>query len=202
MSKKNGSSGRTDDESVSIPSIFMDDESLSGEDVDVEDSGYYSSAAFSNSSASGDEDKDDSSGKLQFAKRETKAVLRLRLLVFDFLIVTSLAMSLIVYFWSTSAELAEYEAQYKVASGRVIDAFLDIANTKLASIAGVAVELEVHGQENGNQWPFVTLSRFQERTSTAMSQSGALYLHVNPLVTLDERKEWELYSAGEDSLWM
>lgn len=195
-------SGQTTDESDShsIPSAFMDEESLSGDENVFEDHSEHHCSTAHTHTSSGEEEED--SGKLQFAKQETKAVLRLRLLVFDFLIIATIAVSLIVYFTSTGAEMAEYESQYEVASEKVIKSFLDIAESKLAAISGVAVELEVHGEEQEAGWPFVTLNRFQERTSTTMTQSGALYVHVNPRVKLDERKEWELYATGEASLWM
>ena len=197
---KSGSNQTADDsESDSIPSEFLDeDDSLSSDELDLEDPSLHGSTAQTTTSSGEEED----SGKLQFAKRETKAVLRLRLLVFDFLIVATITVSLIVYFTSTRAELQEYESQFDGASKRVIQAFLEIAESNLASVAGVAVDLEVHGEESQDQWPFVTLARFQERTSTAMTQSGALYLHMNPLVKLDQRRKWESYATGNSSFWM
>ena len=149
-----------------------------------------------------DEDDDDEEGKVQFAKKENTAVLRLRLLVFDFLIVATIAISLIVYFMMTGAERTEYESQYETASQKVIQAFHGIANDNLAAAAGMSLDIAVHGEESSRDWPFVTLSRFQERAATPMTQSGALYLQVNPMVSLDDRQEWEQYTTGEDSHWM
>ena len=48
----------------------------------------------------------------------------------------------------------------------------------------------------------MTLSSFEQRAATARKESGAIYLHINPLVTNATRKEWEEFVVGEDSYWM
>ena len=48
----------------------------------------------------------------------------------------------------------------------------------------------------------VTLSSFQQRASTARKQSGALFLHINPMVEDYEKKEWEQFVVSNDSYWM
>ena len=176
-----------------------------GFDEGFDDEGSYAYSHHSSSMAETKgtgEDEEEDEGKEQFAKKENKAVLRLRLLVFDFLIVATIAISLIVYFTTTGAERNEYENQYESASQSVIQAFHDIASDNLAAAAGMGLDIAVHGEESSTGWPYVTLSRFQERTATPMSQSGALYLQVNPMVSLDNRQEWEQYTTGEDAQWM
>jgi hypothetical protein len=51
-------------------------------------------------------------------------------------------------------------------------------------------------------WPFVTLSSFQQRAATAKEESGALYVHINHMVSESDRKKWEEFVVGEDSNWM
>jgi len=46
------------------------------------------------------------------------------------------------------------------------------------------------------------LSNFLERAATAVKQSGTILIHTSPVVTVDNREEWEEYSAGNASNWI
>lgn len=62
--------------------------------------------------------------------------------------------------------------------------------------------MTAHGLAIERKWPFVTLTAFQERASTAMKISEVLYVGMNPLVTDDLRPEWEYYSNFDnDASW-
>lgn len=47
----------------------------------------------------------------------------------------------------------------------------------------------------GQQWPFVTLSAFQEKTTTIKDLSGSLYIGRNPVIPHRLRIEWEQYTS-------
>lgn len=52
-------------------------------------------------------------------------------------------------------------------------------------------------------WPFVTLSSFQQRSSTARSLSKALFVSINPFILHSEREEWEKYVHEDEAFyWM
>ena len=52
-------------------------------------------------------------------------------------------------------------------------------------------------------WPYVTLSSFQHRASTARKQSGALLIHINPEVDVGLREDWETFTVEDsDASWM
>jgi len=177
---------------------YGDDNSDDNSDCDFEKSCTETTARQSKT----DDSEDEEDAHKMFAKKENEAVLRLRLLVFDFLIVATIGISLIVYVTTTRKENAEYEKQFESASKKVLDTFMDIAHTKLAAITSLAVALAIEEEESGSKWPFVTLKRFQERASNIMTQSGALYVNVNPQVTKDQRNDWEDFVTGNESYWM
>ena len=179
------------------------------EDEDVEDpsisSGHHSSVY---SKSGGDGTTSDSAGadnnkdKLQLAKEETAAITRLRVLVIKVLLLAALAVSITVYTITKKAEEDEYKQQYESAAKLMTAAFTDIMVSKMGVVSSLGVALIAHGVDHTRQWPFVTLSSFQQRASTALHQSGAIYLHINPLVTNGTRREWEQFVVGEDSSWM
>lgn len=58
------------------------------------------------------------------------------------------------------------------------------------------------GQDNANDWPFVTLSSFQRRATSVKEQSQALYIGVYPIVERGNRDAWEDDTAHHpDALW-
>ena len=184
------------DDLESVASELDDDDHF-----DKQEKGDVSKSASEVSrSATGTDTGDE---KLHIGKRETVAVNRLRALVFFVLFLAALIVCIIVYKVTKSADNEAYRKQYEGAASKVTDAFLDIMETKMAAATTMTVAMTAYAKDHGNPWPFVTLPDFQPRSATARRQSGALYFHVNPLVTNATRKEWENeYVVGNDSYWM
>ena len=56
--------------------------------------------------------------------------------------------------------------------------------------------------DNDDEWPYLTLSFFQQRALTTRELSGALLITFNPLVTSENRAGWEDYTfSGPDRSW-
>jgi hypothetical protein len=72
----------------------------------------------------------------------------------------------------------------------------------LAAISSLAVAIIAHGVDHRRSWPFVTLSSFQQRSSTARKLADALFVTISPIVSELNRKEWEDFVTLEDSYWM
>ena len=179
---------------LDLDSVHSDDihsdPSLSEEDQDT----GSGSATKSNSNDTSTEEKD------QLAKKETKDVFRLRVLVFVVLLLASVAVSVIVFTITSKAEVEEYRTQYEGAAEKVLEAYLDIAMTKLGTVSNLGVASV--SRDIDQQWPFATLSNFQQRAATARKQSGSIYVHVSPYVTDANREKWERYVVGNESRWM
>lgn len=135
--------------------------------------------------------------KLDLAKRETKAVFRLRLLVFLALMLACLAVSTIVYQITMRSEWNEYETQFEGAAEKVLETFLDVARGRLGIIASLAVTLTSSASDQQQEWPFVTMSNFQQRAAAIRDHSGAVYIHINPFVMEGDRKNWEEFLVGD-----
>jgi hypothetical protein len=138
----------------------------------------------------------------ELGQQETNNVLRLRLIVFLVLLLAAVAVSVIVYFITTGAEREEADSQFAGAAEKVLEAFLDIVNSKLGAVSSVGVAAIAHGVDHTRTWPFVTLSSFQQRSATARSLSDALYVHINPIVEEEDRAAWEEFVISEDASWM
>jgi hypothetical protein len=113
------------------------------------------------------------------------------------LLFAAVAVSVVVYLITRDAEIDEYETQYKALADTVLRAFEDIVTQKMGAISSVGVAAIAHGVDHKRDWPFLTLSSFQERSATARSLSGALFVSINPLVKETERDEWEKFVVKE-----
>lgn len=140
--------------------------------------------------------------RLNFANKQTQAVFRLRLMVFFVLFLAAICVSVIIYMVTSKGESDEYETQYESIAEKLQNSFLDIADTKFGVVSSLGVAVIAHGIDHKRTWPFVTLSSFQQRASTARRQSKALYVTINPLVNTSQREEWEHFAVSEDAKWM
>ena len=157
----------------------------------------------SNKSTTG-EGSNSGSDKLRLARKETAQVFRLRLLVFLVLLVAAIVVCLIIFRVMTESEESVFEQQFASAAEKIQAAFVDIVEVHMSAISSLGVAMIAHGRDHTTQkWPFVTLSSFQERATTAREQSGVLYVHMNPEVKPEDRLQWEIFAANSsDGDWM
>jgi len=78
---------------------------------------------------------------------------------------------------------------------------MNIAYENMGAAASLVVAIVAEGHSQQQYWPFITILVFQERAATVMKLSGAIYIGMNPLVTLENREKWENYSTGEAAQW-
>jgi len=120
------------------------DTTLEEEDDDKSISQSSISHSHSTSNQTTADHKDSShsaSQQLQVAQTETAAILRLRVLIFLALLISALTVCIIVYVVGRNAQESEYSKQYRAASKVVVDAFLDIMDSKMGAIANLGVTL-------------------------------------------------------------
>jgi hypothetical protein len=149
----------------------------------------------------------DSSGtvhtnKERLGQAETNAVFRLRLLVFLVMLLAAIAVSFTIYIITSKAEQDEFKSQFEGAASKVLETFDNVVQQKVSAISSLAVAIIAHGVDHSRDWPFVTLSSFQQRSSTARKLADALFVTISPIVSEENRKEWEDFVTKEDSYWM
>jgi hypothetical protein len=183
---------------MSSPTDSKDLDSVAEDDYSgVDDEGMsHSETSASGSSKATDEDGDDGIKDLLSRK-----VVRLRLLVIIALSLAATAVSSVVYIITRNSEMEEFEIQYEGNAEKVIESFTDIVK-EMAAISGLGVAAEAHSQNDKSEWPFVTLTNFQQRAGNARTLSGTLYVSINPIVdTKEELDKWEEYVLGENNEW-
>jgi hypothetical protein len=165
------------------------------EDEDVVSIGDPSSGGSRQTNGSDKEVQED------LSKNETRGVFRLRVLVILVILSAAAVVSVVVYVSTKQGELDTFESQYEGASTKVLEAFEDIVLSKLGAASSLAVATIAHGVDHFRTWPFVTLSSFQQRSSTALKGSKGIFSALLPLVTAVDREEWERFVI-EDGSWI
>jgi class 3 adenylate cyclase len=81
-----------------------------------------------------------------------------------------------------------------------LSSFEEILEQKIAAIASLGVTFTSYAkkqlEQTNTSWPFVTMNDFQQRAASATSLSKAYFLEVLPIVTDENRVEWEEYSVA------
>ena len=149
-----------------------------------------------------DESKNSQEQEDKVAERETGQVFRLRVLVILVLLLAAVAVSFTTYHITKNAEDDEFENAFKATSAKVLETFEEILPQNIGAIASLALATVAHGVDHSRDWPFVTLSSFQQRATKARSLSNALFIAIAHSVTAENRIEWEDFVTETDSLWM
>ena len=173
----------------------QDDVSSDLDESCVDQSLPYGSSSNADITGSGSSSDDARPG---IAKDETAAVFRLRVIVIIVLIITAALVCTVVLKITRSGEADELRTQYDAAAYAVQTAFEAITG-KLSVLSALGV---VEPGDASHNFPFQTLHNFNKRATNARFLTGALSISYCPIVTIDNRENWELYVNGEDSDWM
>lgn len=140
----------------------------------------------------------DGAGK-GLARRETENVNRLRYMVLAILFMAAAGVSVLVFFVSQQSEQEEMVTQFTSASARLSEAFDAIRTERIATLASLAVAAIAHGVDHSRDWPFVSLSFYQQRAYTAKQNSGVLQVSIAPVVSYTNRELWEEYIVSYEA---
>ena len=170
--------------------------SSSGSEVKGDD---YTSSSGTSSRVT---DDNNDAFKDQISRKESQAVLRLRILVIIVLLGAAAGVSIVVYYVTMRAQQEEYRIQYEGVSEKVLQSFSDVI-FQMGAISGLAVAASAQSVDYNSEWPFLTLSNFQQRAGNARTLSQALYVSLNPIVTEENRAKWEEYVlSNSNNYWM
>mmetsp|Transcript_14767 Transcript_14767/g.26491 ORF Transcript_14767/g.26491 Transcript_14767/m.26491 type:complete len:1228 (+) Transcript_14767:159-3842(+) len=139
------------------------------------------------------------SDKGELAKKETENVNRLRFIVLAILTMVAVGVSVLVYFITKQTGEEEMESQFFSVSSRLVDAFVAIRTERIATLASLAIAAIAHGVDHSRDWPFVSLSFYQQRAYTAKLNSGALQVSIAPFVSNETRSAWEEYIVSDEA---
>lgn len=150
--------------------------------------------------------RDDTNASIrkELAKRETRNVLRLRIVVILVLVILATIICANVHRLTSRIEHDEFESQYEAAVEKIIVSFQDIMD-RMGSVTGLSMAFTSYGLDHKDEthWPFETLTNFQQKAKHARQLSKALYLGISHAVSQDDFDAWEQYiQQPENQIWI
>jgi hypothetical protein len=130
------------------------------------------------------------------ARKETKAVNALRVLVLVLLLATATLTSVGVYLYTSNEERQDFEVDYQANAERIIESFHDAVVRRLGTINSMATAITSHALDTKQTFPLVTISHFEIKGSDLRVQADAPSIHWMPLVTDETRVAWEGYTLA------
>jgi hypothetical protein len=130
------------------------------------------------------------------ARKETKAVNALRVLVLLLLLLMATLTSVGVYLHISFEEIHDFEVEYQANAERIIESFHDAVVRRLGSINSMATAVTSYALDTKQTFPFLTIPHFEIRGSDLRVQADAATLHWTPLVTDETRVAWEDYALA------
>jgi hypothetical protein len=130
------------------------------------------------------------------ARRETKAVNVLRVLVLGLLLVTATLTSAGVYFYLSHEETQNFESTYQASAQRIVESFHDAVERRLKAINSMSTAITSYSLDAKQTFPFVTIPNFEIRGSDLRVQADAKNIIWMPLVTDETRDAWEQYALA------
>jgi hypothetical protein len=130
------------------------------------------------------------------ARRETKIVSALRVLVLVLLLVTATLTSIGVYFHTSNEETQMFESTYQANTERIVESFHDALEHRLGAIDSMATAITSYSLDAKQTFPFVTIPNFEIRGSDLRVQADASGIIYMPLVTDETRVAWEDYALA------
>jgi hypothetical protein len=128
------------------------------------------------------------------ARKETKAVNVLRVIVLVLLLVTATLTSVGVYLYTSNEEKHNFEVEYQANAERIIESFHDAVARRLGAINSMATAITSYALDTNQTFPFVTIPHFEIRGSDLRVQADVSSLQWTPLVTDETRVAWEDYA--------
>jgi hypothetical protein len=154
--------------------------------------------------ASETEDSNEQIGET-LSRLASKPVYQTRLLVLLILSITSIVVSLVVYYVCKRVESNQFDSQFNGAADKVLEAFASLP-TRIGSISAVSIFATIQGMNGttikSKSWPFVTFPSFEYRAAIAIELSGTMTVAMHPLVSEDHRSEYETFSTMAGRYYM
>ncbi|CAB9521724.1 Receptor-type guanylate cyclase gcy [Seminavis robusta] len=135
------------------------------------------------------------------AKRETKAISYLRLLVFFTIAAVATTVCVIMYQFASDSEEDRFESAFADHSTKVVDSFKTNAARRVKAIDTLSQAYTSHAISTGAEWPLVTLPDYERRASRIMDLAEVVAIFMFPIITNQTRGAWEEY-ALENQGWL
>lgn len=143
-------------------------------------------------------ENEDSSFSNKISKKETKAVLHLKLFVLSILVVSASTIASCAYVYISRSEISQFESKFNSDAEKVLEAIGSSLYRTLGLLDSVSVTYISYASDHNDSWPFVTLPDFGTRMVKLLPLTDAVTIYIAPIVYPAVREQWEAYSLQND----
>jgi len=130
------------------------------------------------------------------AIKETRVVNLLRCAVLGLLLVTTVVVSCGVFLYMRNNEREKFETTFHDSALQVIESFHDTLERSLLALDTMSVGITSVAKATNQSFPFVTVPDFEVRGANFRINSGSPQLLYMPIVTDEQRPQWEEYALA------
>jgi len=148
---------------------------------------------------------------MAMARKETRAIVVLRIAVMLVLLVATALVSSGIYWYTRKEEVGNFTTSFQGSAKQVVESFVDAVERQLGAAASLSTSITSYAalqqqlqqqQENSTTstgFPFVTLPDFEMLGSHFRFLSGSHAVHWMPIVHDHQREAWEAYTQEHRS---
>jgi hypothetical protein len=131
----------------------------------------------------------------ELASNETRAVTKLKLLVFGSLFFSMVAVVFAAYYLTSKAEHDNFELHFQDDANKLLaNIGQNLQRTMEASDAFIT-SITSYAAHTNQTWPYVVIPDFSVRAEKIRSLCGAVYATTYHFVENEQRKDWENFTA-------
>ena len=141
---------------------------------------------------------DETNSESTFLGRETRQVKGLRRIVMIMLIATAAVSCWQIYRIIRKGQVANFHTTFHDQAIKVINTFQWSVEQKLHVVDSLSISITSYANLKDKSWPMISIPDFHVLGSSTRSLSDAVSISFAPIVTKDQRYEWETYTKNNN----
>ena len=138
---------------------------------------------------------------ITIGNKESNDINRFKVIVILILLLVAVVASSCVAVAVKKAEQNQFVDKFHYDALKVLESVRNSIDNTLMPLDNLAVALVSHAKAHEEEWPFVTIEHFAIRIAKILPLTDAIWITVLPVVTPDQRLQWENYSRTHDD-WL
>jgi hypothetical protein len=138
----------------------------------------------------------------QLAGNETKAVRRLKCIVFSCLFLSMMVVAFLAYFLTAQQETEQFEAQYYEDANKVLSTMGSNLKRTLQASDAFVTSMTSAAEDTNQTWPYVVIPNFAVQAEKIRTLANAVCIYTYNLVPPGQRGRWENFTAHTGKAWM
>jgi hypothetical protein len=132
------------------------------------------------------------------AKHETQHVKVLRTIVAIVLVLSTVGITLAIYFYVRHSEQSDLDIGYASDTDRILDGIGMSIHDSLGAMASLGTMMISFARQTNQTFPFVTMPLFAVTASRFLTLTAGIQLSIQPVVTSTQRLQWEEYAMNHE----